>query len=693
MSSIVNSHFDWLRRYLPWPRSLGEWLELVILVCLLAWAVGLCGLNIALSWILSLGMWLVVAMTSWVPLLLVAALLEFVGLIKLFGPVLRYDLVRTARRSRYFFIRTVYGIFMLFVLSCIFLAHQRHGSIPAHRMSEFAESFFFAFLFVQLVVLVVLTPAYTAGAIADEKERRTLEFILATDLRNREVVLSKFLSRLANLTLVILTGLPILAILLFAGGIDPNHVLAGFAATALTVASLAALSIFWSVHSRKPRDAIVLTYLTPVAYLIAGVLFAVLAAIPGVGSWSPVESDSLWYITVEDVVNVFNSGNLLTALVELGMHWGKPTHGETLLLVLRNYAIFHGLLIGVCMAWSMARIRAVALKERSTSSSKAARSFRVKHRPRVGQSPMLWKEIFAEPGFRFPWFGRIVVYVLVILSFVPAVTVICSWIVVNYYYEDNRISWNELGLVMNAASVRSVGTIVACLMLLSVAVRAATSVSSERERETFDSLLTTPLDSNAILFSKWLGSLLSMRWAWLWLGAIWGLGVITGGLHILALPLLLAAWTIYAAFVTSLGTWFSIVSRSSLRAVVWTLLTITFLGVAHWILWIPLLLIGHVGRDFDFLWKFELWGLTPPVPLWLLAFQGREFETDWRMADGVEFAIYAGVGLFFWAGAALALWFIASNRFRHMTGRAHLLHPKGQGEEEVVIENEGARVE
>ena len=49
-------------------------------------------------------------------------------------------------------------------------------------------------------VILLLTPAYTAGAVAEEKERRTLEFILATDLRNREIILGKVLSRLLNLT-------------------------------------------------------------------------------------------------------------------------------------------------------------------------------------------------------------------------------------------------------------------------------------------------------------------------------------------------------------------------------------------------------------------------------------------------------------------------------------------------------------
>ena len=62
---------------------------------------------------------------------------------------------------------------------------------------------------------------------------------------------------------------------------------------------------------------------------------------------------------------------------------------------------------------------------------------------------------------------------------------------------------------------------VACLMLLSVAVRAAGSVSGERDRQTLDSLLTSPLEVTEILWGKWVGAILSPRWIWCWLGLIW----------------------------------------------------------------------------------------------------------------------------------------------------------------------------
>ena len=53
----------------------------------------------------------------------------------------------------------------------------------------------------------------------------------------------------------------------------------------------------------------------------------------------------------------------------------------------------------------------------------------------------------------------------------------------------------------------------------------------------------------AELGAKWLASILSIRWGWVWLGLIWGLGVAMGNLHPLAVALLLLAWFVYASLV------------------------------------------------------------------------------------------------------------------------------------------------
>src|SRR5438270_103244 len=118
---------------------------------------------------------------------------------------------------------------------------------------------------------------------------------------------------------------------------------------------------------------------------------------------------------------------------------------------------------------------------------------------------MVWKELFAEPGLRFNWLGRAVIAMLVFLSFVPVFFILYN--VGNRPWSGDY--WDELSMYMNIYA-RLTGTLVACLTWLAVAVRASSSLSGERDRQTMDALLTSPLDASSILFGKWLGSIASV---------------------------------------------------------------------------------------------------------------------------------------------------------------------------------------
>jgi ABC-type transport system involved in multi-copper enzyme maturation permease subunit len=721
--SMMNSAVTWLRVNFRWSNSRQSWEERISVLALAAAA-------LLIAWNrgrLSLSQ----EVLCWGLLLLVGAILLRRGLLKLFGPVLFYDMVTAARRSRYVWMRCAYTGLILFILLVTYLNTRsfRHNERLAE--ARLAENFFESFMLVQLVMVTLLTPAYVAGSISDEKERKTLEFLLATDLRNREIVLSKVLSRLANLTLFVLTGLPILGMLQFLGGVDPNLVLAGFAATGLTMLGLAGISILNSTMFKRARDAIAMTYLMTIAYIgLATVLWAGVLS-----SWS-VMAQPVWFgatpPTVGDVVKWFNSGNLLYVIIEImrgtfsrGMGGGGATIDQIIPALLGGYAWFHGLVAGICITWSILRLRAIALKQMYGKARRlvpgknallyvlgigalvlAAMFFLLGtvavldevrtflwiglffflgllflflgiwfllsarwHRPSVGNLPMLWKEVFVEGGLRFNWLAALIVAVLVALSFFPAVLIL--WFYVVEPQNPNAMRFFTLSREMNTW-VRFVGTIVACLTLLGVAVRASTAISGERDRQTFDALLTSPMDSNTMLWSKWLGSIMSIRMGWIWLVLIWALAVATGGMHIFALPLVLTAWFVFAAFVAMLGLWYSMVSKSSMRATVWTLLTMLGLGVGHWLPWLcctPFLFMGPDHRGVEYLAKFQA-GFTPPFVLGLLQFSGEEFLQDWNNKEMIEFFAFTLFGLFAWAVATMVFWLvIVAPKFRALTGR------------------------
>jgi ABC-type transport system involved in multi-copper enzyme maturation permease subunit len=642
----------------------------------------LAGLGLALSFrFLTLAQQAVL----WGLLILAVAVAARQGRLKLFGPVLFYDLVRSARRLRFVVIRTLYALLVAFVLCWMFwiFVIEQGWRMPAERMSTFATGFFYTFLMIQFFTVVLLTPAYVAGAVAEEKERKTLEFILATDLRNREIVLGKLVSRLLNLTLLLLAGVPILSFLQFLGGIDLKLVLAGFSATALTMFSLAGLSMLNSVLCRRARDAIVLTYLMAVAYYLVAsgslIIFPLttsgtipgLATFPSFGNFkSPVE--------LGDLVVWLNAGNVGYAVFRLGRGASaSAVFDQELPAVLGGYAAFHALAGMACLGWSVLRLRVLALRERVRSSprTKAGRG-RVRRLRRVGRHPMIWKEVYAEGGLQLNSLGRIVAGVLLLASFLPIIIIV--WV-----YVDNGFharGWDEVSEAINAAQMRFVGTVVACLLLLAVVVRAAGSVRSEHERHTFDELLTTRLTNSEILFGKWLGAVMSVRWGWAWLGLIWFISLVTGGVLIVALPMIFVAWVVYAAVGAGIGLWFSVGSKSTLRATVAALATMIFLSGGHWLVsalfcYMPMAAFGLHERQFEWLLFMEA-GQSPPFVMGLFAYHGHEFRNPYGAQEMVKFTIASLFGVGCWAALVPVLWLLVKRRFERVTGRTAVLLPE-----------------
>src|SRR5438270_3573618 len=115
------------------------------------------------------------------------------------GPLFFYDLVRLARRGRSILLRVTYA---LALFAALFVAYQirfpTHDlltaplaspkSVPPGELSQLAGHFVFSIFLVVTAAIFVLTPAYLAGAVAEEKERRTLELLFTTHLSDGEIV-------------------------------------------------------------------------------------------------------------------------------------------------------------------------------------------------------------------------------------------------------------------------------------------------------------------------------------------------------------------------------------------------------------------------------------------------------------------------------------------------------------------------
>src|SRR5262245_25188135 len=159
-------------------------------------------------------------------------------------PILRHELTLIARRQRVTLWRCVYALALVAVAGTTYatLVAEQGLRPRAASVSQLTEGLLAGLFVLQFILAVALAPQWSADAIAGEKERRTLPFLLATPLDSRTIVLGKLAARLAQVAMVLLAGVPVLCALQFFGGLDPALVLFGTAALAATLLSTASVS-------------------------------------------------------------------------------------------------------------------------------------------------------------------------------------------------------------------------------------------------------------------------------------------------------------------------------------------------------------------------------------------------------------------------------------------------------------------
>src|SRR5262245_48884509 len=182
------------------------------------------------------------------------------------GAIAGWELTRLARRGSPTVARLLVGLLLFAALFVTYLAAFPRdldlfnpGLVQA-RLSAFGQTFALTFLVVQAVVVLFVTPLVVAGAIVEETERRTLEFLLATDLNPREVVLGKLWPRLLMVVSVILVGWPVLAVTQVWGGVDILFVGLASVVVLAEAWAVAGISAACAVGAKSLRRALVRSY-------------------------------------------------------------------------------------------------------------------------------------------------------------------------------------------------------------------------------------------------------------------------------------------------------------------------------------------------------------------------------------------------------------------------------------------------
>ena len=126
--------------------------------------------------------------------------------------------------------------------------------------------------------MLVLSPIYAATSVSEEKTRRTLPYLLASRLRDDEIVLGKIALAVLRVWEVLLCGLPLCAMCLLLGGVTPEFMALDFLLAMAAAWASCALAVLVAILSRRLSEALLLVLLLQLSWYILPVLDSVARA-------------------------------------------------------------------------------------------------------------------------------------------------------------------------------------------------------------------------------------------------------------------------------------------------------------------------------------------------------------------------------------------------------------------------------
>ncbi|MBC7855207.1 MAG: ABC transporter permease subunit [Pirellulaceae bacterium] len=189
------------------------------------------------------------------------------------NPVLQRELLVNLRMARGFILLLVYqcllGVVVYFAWPQDTRVDVSADSASAVQTRNLVDMFFIG----QFVVASMMAPSFAAGSITGEKERKTYEMLLASPLRPPAIVLGKLVASLAHLAVLVFSSLPIVMLCLPLGGVHPSELAAAYLGLMLSVVTFGMISVACSAYFQRTSAALVVSYLLILIPALLGVLY------------------------------------------------------------------------------------------------------------------------------------------------------------------------------------------------------------------------------------------------------------------------------------------------------------------------------------------------------------------------------------------------------------------------------------
>jgi ABC-type transport system involved in multi-copper enzyme maturation permease subunit len=479
----------------------------------------------------------------------------------MFTPVFQREALRAGRHTWIYVLRWLW-VGLVFFFSVVPMLAFRPVAGPGQHgivVPLLADGWVQFLLLTHLLLAVLAAPVVTAGALTEEKTRGTLQLLLTTELSPRDILLGKLLGQTLPLSLVLLVSLPLLCFLAGVGDLQPIDVLAFALLPALLFLAAGTLGLLASVWGKTTAQA----------------LLTALFALGGIGLAVEWPGSPLNFLSPLGVLRaVWGEGfpYLPGDIRQRFTMWPQP---EVVAWRLGWFVLgWVGVVVGgvALAAW---RLRPVFLAQlEGRGKTKTRRPWR--GHPPIGADPVCWKECYVEGLSTQAGRGRTPFWLELVVVFAlwsGVLLILCGdsldWEFERVFPTDGKPArfMPEFPFFMQGLAVMVVAMVL-------VGVRGAGAISSEKQRQTWDSLRLTTLTARELVRGKHRGIL----WAFFpYLAASLLPALLlswTGGWVALFWPLCWGALTcVVAYFMAALG-----IRQSARAATAWDRLGGTLAG-------------------------------------------------------------------------------------------------------------------
>jgi ABC-2 type transport system permease protein len=193
------------------------------------------------------------------------------------NPIIARELKGRMRGKQGFILLTAYLALISLVIAGVYLYSVNDGNVlrsDSYALQEIGKLIFNTVVMLEFLLVALIGPALTSGAISSERERGTFDLLRTTLLSSRALVFGKLGAAIAYLLLLIFAALPLQSLAFFLGGVGMGEMIISLAMLTTSTLLFCTVGIYFSGIARKTSISNAFAYgsmLIPIA--VGGILY------------------------------------------------------------------------------------------------------------------------------------------------------------------------------------------------------------------------------------------------------------------------------------------------------------------------------------------------------------------------------------------------------------------------------------